>query len=134
MTHHIQELGLNLIPAEPRHRGFVISTWVRSAAESWKKKMPYSVVVNGESKAAESLYPLVHVLTSDGDSIHGWCCGSAGLLHYAYVPPELRGSGIGQLMVRFVCGPEVTYTRDSIWCRKMYTSNNFNPYKCLDIK
>jgi hypothetical protein len=132
LSHHIQELGLTLVPAEPRHRGFVISTWVRSAAESWKKKMPYSVVVDGESKAAERLYPYVHVLTSDGDSIHGWCCGKPGLLHYAYVPPELRGSGIGGLMVRAVCGPDVTYTRDSLWCRKMYTNSKFNPYRCLE--
>lgn len=37
-------------------------------------------------------------------TIHGWACGTEGLLHYVYVPRELRCLGVGRELISRVVG------------------------------
>jgi hypothetical protein len=100
-------------------------------------------------KLAERLVPLAMVLraeTEDGTSgqaCHGYCVGrgpekvvqSGGhetyipaVLHYAYLPPELRSLGLCKAMVTRLCGAgpiDVT----SFWPKRWPEHFHYNPYR-----
>lgn len=120
--------GLSLVRATNEHRAFIHGTWFRSYWQQSKGKLSHSVFADGEPRLIESCYGLCHVLTTDGSSIHGWVCGKMGLLHYVYVPTELRGNGFGSKMVLSLTGVGPDYTRENRWI-KQKVKGTFNPYR-----
>lgn len=104
------------------------------------KKIDRRIILAHEPRIAENSFNSTHVLTSDGDSIHGWVSGSlpktqgAGTLFYVYVPPELRGQGIASYMVLKACGERVEYTHSSPWCVRHLGKANYNPYKGMGME
>ena len=93
-----------------------MSTWVISASDAAARRgVRRSLAREREDDCAKLAYNdgMVYVLVDDVDEtvIHGWICGKAGLLHWAYVPPELRNKGIFVAMVRAICGRDVYHTR-----------------------
>lgn len=88
--------------------------------------------MSNEPRLAEKSLCMAHVLTTDGDSIHGWVCGKPGLLHYVYVPTELRNSGIGSALVLGQSGVRPQYSRESDWL-KLKIKGTYNPYRLTEI-
>lgn len=122
--------GLNIIRADKSHRGFIISTWVRSCWQTLRAsdKLAYSTYIGNEPARAEAHYSSAHVLSTDGESIHGWVCGIPGVLHYVYVPLELRGSGVGRSLVLAICGERFEHARENQWLKKVFPKSKLNPF------
>jgi hypothetical protein len=105
---HIDSVGeLGLRPKTDGDTPFVMATWIRS----------FSVYLNGRERKAVcrkyridadaffSHFPTVVLCsTSDADTIHGWACGSGDFLAWAYIPVDLRGYGIGKLVITEALG------------------------------
>ena len=90
---------------EDDHR-YVMATWMRSYGERVKcrrdvfsKHHPsYILRLIRQSRLLIACSP---DLTS---TIHGWCVGTHKMVHYLYVPPELRRKGLGKAMITNVMG------------------------------
>lgn len=100
---------MRLIPAQERHKNFILATMCKSGMVL----IPYLKkcgLANRLDKLCKTCLDsgLAHVLTTDGNSIHGYILGSSNKLDYIYVPPDLRGLGIAREMVSIVCGEEFT--------------------------
>jgi hypothetical protein len=126
-----------LMPAGEVHRNYVLSTWILSTVDSATKRGVRRSVCRIEEEAAAKTaleQGLVKVLVDHADDtvIHGWICGKQGLLHWGYLPPELRKLGLFKSMVRRVCGKNVQYTRKS----RSYRAPGYwvhNPYRVLEV-
>lgn len=44
------------------------------------------------------------VVLAHDKTVHAWACGELGVLHYVYVPPELRGNGLGAQLIALAVG------------------------------
>jgi len=125
--------------AKREHRSFVLSTWVRSYRDAFSKELQYDLIVKRESKFAEEAFDagLVFVDTSDGYSINGWVCGvyeRPSLLHWVYVPPELRGMGVASNLIKEILGSKPEVSR----CPKVLRNSKlpvgrWNPYRIMEI-
>ncbi len=91
--------GLALRAMEPSDRAFVASTWVRSYKDASLPK----AFLTGHSRVVDSLLSRVGatVLCDAGDTntLHGWACTEGQVLHYVYVPMELRKQGFAKLLI-----------------------------------
>jgi ribosomal protein S18 acetylase RimI-like enzyme len=128
-----------IIPARKEHRSFVLSTWIRSYREAFSKDLSYDTIHENESKFAEEAFDsgLVFVDTSDGYSINGWVCGvhdKVSVLHWVYVPPELRGMGVASKLIQETLGskPEVSRCPRSAKNSKLPVGR-WNPYRIREI-
>ena len=74
------------------------------------------------------------VLASEGGALHAWAAAdiASGSLHYAYVPPELRGNGLARQAIRAALGdayPDVIdVTHPWPWVSRRY---RWNPYPMM---
>ncbi len=93
----------------PEDRKFIVPTWVRSFADyaPWSRR----AVLNGHWSVCDAILDSddtrVVVLASDSAArtLHAWAVAtSAGALHYAYVPPELRGHGLARRAITAALG------------------------------
>lgn len=133
-----------ILVADHRHRSFVLSTWVRSVVDS--TDVDLAIVHAYEPKVAEANYDAgnIWVETSDGYAIHGWVCclkpkdGKPGLVHWVYVPPELRGLGVATKLILETVGvsPEVSKCLKSRKAKSPRKSKlplgKYNPYRVSD--
>lgn len=102
-------VDVTLRPMEPSDRACVISTWMRSAAERVRGQGPRRAFFAYEPRLAERVIDSAQVLIAcspeHASTIHGWCATSApGVVHYAYVPRELRRLGLAREMIRSALG------------------------------
>jgi hypothetical protein len=105
----------------PSDRGFVVSTWVKSSG----KRNHWRVVdriLDGGARV---------VVLATGGALHGWACTEGPVLHYAYVPPELRRIGLARRAIAEALGsyPDVVPVSHK-WPRKS-TRFRFDPYLIL---
>jgi GNAT superfamily N-acetyltransferase len=124
-----EELTLPVYPASKTHRSFILATWVKSYAPVLRKWLGDGIGLEEEAQQAETLWGQTLVCGSENDefTIHAWVCGSPGVLHYVYVPPDLRGKGIAGALIRHVCGHKFQYGRP--WpFRKEPSGGQYNPY------
>lgn len=86
--------------------GLIFATWMESARQLRNARLSifdkfYPDVVRSllETETAA-------VMTLEGkDAIHAWACGRApNLLHFAYVPKNLRGHGLGRAVIDATLG------------------------------
>ncbi len=90
----------------PSDRGFIASTWGKSYRERSRilgaafrdlhPRMVDGCLARGEARIVASEH-------SPG-TIFAWASGEPGLLHYAYVIPELRGHGIARALILATTG------------------------------
>lgn len=95
-----EELLLRRAADDDRPR--VTRDWIMSYRD--RAGCDWDTYVRGERAVVERRWGLVHVAYRTGSEIHGWICGEPGLLHYVYVPAELRRKGLARAMVHAVCG------------------------------
>lgn len=80
----------------PEHRGFVCSTWANG--QRGLRRGP-------AFRLANRLIDTTPVLVlASGRTVHAWACGDGDVLHYAYVPPELRESGVARRLITALFG------------------------------
>lgn len=83
----------------PSDRRFVVPTWsLSSTYGGLSKPQRFKLVDRILDGGARCI-----VLAEDA-TVHAWACGAEDALHYAYVPPELRGHGIAAKLIAFVLG------------------------------
>lgn len=80
-------------------RRYVVPTWAQSARYPRLSKAQRFRLVDVVLSRAR-----VSVLASDARTVHAWACSSDDVLHYAYVPPELRGHGLARRAIEHVMG------------------------------
>jgi len=82
---------------------FIVSTWVRSlmAPACWQSRDAYLTNMRKSAQVTLKRSARVVVLaSSDHDAtIVGWACGDDGVVHHAYVRPEIHTKGAGRAWV-----------------------------------
>lgn len=86
-------------------RRYVVSTWVRSFADNapWSKRLALASHWGVVDRVLDEGSRVV-ILGNDSGAVHAWACGSGAMLHYAYVPPELRGNGMARRAISALLG------------------------------
>jgi len=87
-------------------RRFVVPTWAQGARWSGLSKHERFARVDGHLAKGCRV-----VVLANGPTVHAWAAGAAGRLYYAYVPPELRGEGLGRRVITALLGgyPDVIH-------------------------
>jgi hypothetical protein len=111
---------LEIGPAKDEHRNFIISTWIRSYESELRKAHCYAGAQDfrldrgsysaGEGGVAERCWKESQVVTSptDGYTVHGWICTEGGHVYHIYIPPSLRGIGLGRGLLEAFAGTAYT--------------------------
>lgn len=91
--------GLAMRPMQSEDRAFVASTWVRSYRDASLPK----AFLTGHSRVVDSLLSRVGATVlcaaDEPSTLHGWACSEDHVLHYVYVPLELRKQGFARLLI-----------------------------------
>jgi GNAT superfamily N-acetyltransferase len=121
---------------EAGDRPFVAATWGKSYAPIARKMGMLSSVFYAEhprvvDATLERADVVVLCSQRVPSTIFGWACGEPGLLHWAYVVPELRGRGVGRRLIVAVTGVASTEAPLVISHRPARLSQRlvFNPYR-----
>lgn len=87
------------IPMELPHRGYVVGTWSNGQRYGMRvstAKRLVNRVLDSDARV---------IVFANGRTVHAWACGEgANILHYAYVPPELRKNGFLRKLVTSLFG------------------------------
>ncbi len=111
--------------AEPQHRNFIISTWLKSYRGQAKRQGIQELYDAHEPGIAESRWQDSLVVTDDGGfTVYAWVCGQQGSLWYVYVVPELRLHCLSAALIELACGALPDLARP--WPYK--TRLRINPY------
>jgi GNAT superfamily N-acetyltransferase len=124
-----EEITLPVQASTLTHRNFILATWVKSYLPTLRKWLGDSKALTlAEASCAETLWEQTLIVTSeDGFTVHAWVAGQPGVLHYVYVPPDLRGKGIARALIQHVCGHTFEYGRP--WpFKKAPNGGSYNPY------
>ncbi len=81
-------------------RRFVVPTWVRGSHYAVPMSRRWRLV----DRMLDEERVRVVVLATNDLAVHGWAAGSEGVLHFAYVPPELRGAGLAARAIATLLG------------------------------
>lgn len=97
---------------------FVYSTWLQSYQRRFRK-LPDRKYFKAQRERVDRIVQATRIACLPGaeSTIHGYVCGGPGLLHYVYVPFELRQQGLARWMVARVCGEKLTMTHFWPWAR-----------------
>jgi hypothetical protein len=110
---HVEWQGQQLLlrPATVTDRAFIFATWMRSYREQ-HRDVDYEQYHRCQVRRVERLWDRAHIVCREqaADTIHAWVCGSPGVLHYVYVPPNLRRKKLAETAVRAVCGHAVAFS------------------------
>lgn len=93
----------------PSDRRYVVPTWAKSShyavrlGDGRRLAMPLRERFALVDRILDAGARVV-VLGSEAGAIHAWACGAPDLLHYVYVPPELRGHGLARRAVTALLG------------------------------
>lgn len=86
-------------PMTATDRRYVVPTWALSSRyDGLSRRERFRLVDRVIDGGADVL-----VLAKDA-VVHAWACGDVGLLHYVYVPPELRGHGLARRLITELLG------------------------------
>lgn len=132
---------LKLVPARFSHKPFIRSSWIHSVSEQMDRAVKRPLLNDEEARAIDRSFHLCQSLIDpdEPEVVHAWICGRRGdddrpgLLHWAFVPLELRRKKIFTLMTAVVCGQDpVHYTRN---CKFVRFPRNYmyNPYRIGDV-
>ncbi len=80
-------------------RRYVVPTWALSAKYGGLERRDRFRLVDRLLDEGAPCIVLAH-----GSTVHAWACGAGDALHYAYVPPELRGKGLARRVISHVLG------------------------------
>ena len=80
-------------------RRFVAPTWALSSSYDGLSKASRFKLVD---RMLDGGAPVI--VLAEGATVHAWACGEAGVLHYAYCPPELRRHGIVRRLITSLFG------------------------------
>lgn len=108
-----------------RDRRYVVPTWAHgSRYDGMHRRDRFALVDRLLDAGARCI-----VLATDERTVHAWACGDDDLLHYAYVPPELRGEGLARQAITALFGeyPERIYVTHE-WPRAS-SRFRFAPYR-----
>lgn len=96
-------LALRAMTASDRR--FVVPTWAYGA--KWKGLSLNEKFARVDGILAEEGTRVVCL--AGGSTVHAWASGIGTRLHYAYVPPDLRGEGLARKVITELLGgyPEV---------------------------
>lgn len=126
-TLHIGGVELWLRQATEDDRARVTRDWIMSYAGRTRCD---NVTYNREQRrVVERLYPHVSVLGRGGSEVHAWVCAEPGLVHYVYVPAELRRLGFAKALVRAVAGERGEHTHRRPSGLSGFGGFTFNPYR-----
>lgn len=126
----------SVIQAEEVHRNYIISTWLLSAgSEAERRGVPRDDARAHEEDLAKSAlaagWVFVMADREDPSIIYGWVAGDRGILHWAYVPPGMRGQRVFTSLVAEVCGERLQFTRKPRGFRAG-PGWEFNPYRIAE--
>lgn len=82
----------------PEHRGYVCSTWARGQRLGLRTRPAFRLVNRVIDSGADV------VVLASGRTVHAWACGQDDVLHYVYVPPEIRGKGFARRLITSLFG------------------------------
>jgi len=83
-----------------RDRRYVVPTWGHgSRYDGMAKRDRFALIDRILDGGAR-----VVCLATDERTVHAWACGDADVLHYVYVPPELRGEGLARRAITALMG------------------------------
>lgn len=95
-------------PLTQADRRFVVPTWVKSVSHGPQQcrrllRATYGLAVD---RILDDPATVGVVLCSEAatSALHGYAVAAHGVLHYAYMPPELRGQGLARKAIRAVLG------------------------------
>lgn len=83
----------------PRDRRYVVPTWAQSARYGLSKRDRFRLVDRILDDGATCI-----VLATNDVTVHAWACGGHDVLHYVYVPPELRSVGLAKRCITLLFG------------------------------
>lgn len=86
---------------------FIMATWMRGYGHRvCERERPQAVKkYRIEADAFFAHFPTSIVCSPEReDTIHGWACGRGNFLAWAYVPVDLRGYGIGRVVMTETLG------------------------------
>lgn len=83
-----------------RDRRFVVPTWVHGSAYDIPIARRWRLV----DRLLDSGRTRVIVLATNDITVHAWAAASDGVLHFAYVPPELRRKGMASKAIALALG------------------------------
>ncbi len=90
---------------QPSDRAYIASTWARGSRYGLRTREAFRFV--------NHLLDIANVVVlANGRTVHAWAAGnSSDVLHYVYVPPELRGNGLAKHAITELLGdyPERIY-------------------------
>lgn len=75
----------------PRDRRFVVPTWAHGSRYDMALSERFRLI----DRILDGGARVVTLATSDV-AVHAWAAGDGDVLHYVYVPPELRGEGLAR--------------------------------------
>ena len=127
MTLDLLNAGLVLRAATHADHARITKDWLMSYAD--RARCSPDVYRAGQRALIERLLPLAHVLYRTGSEIHGWVCGAPGVVHYAYVPAELRRNGIARSMVLAVAGESGAHTHRRMPGLSGFANWHYDPYR-----
>lgn len=102
----VADIPMLLRPMQPDDRAFVGSTW----GKSYERFAPVCRAVylaehrRVIDRCLDDAATMVLAPEARPTTLFGWACGERGVLHWAYVVPELRKNGAAKLLVCAVTG------------------------------
>ena len=86
-------------PMLQSHRRYVVPTWANSADYDGMRRRDRFRLVDRILDGGADVFVI-----ANGDTVHAWACGDLGMLHYVYVPPELRRKGLARRLITALLG------------------------------
>lgn len=80
----------------PSDRGYVFKSWLRESR--YRPRGHRASIITGHLDTART------VVLASGPTVHAFACGSGETLHFAYVPFDLRGHGLGRRVITALFG------------------------------
>lgn len=69
------------------------------------------------------------VLATDERTVHAWACGEGNILHYVYVPDELRNKGCARRVITELLGEYADRINTThMWPGKAHARFCFTPH------
>ena len=114
-------------------RGFVVSTWLRSAKEHARVSRDVFWAHHGRlvDRLLGDSETIVACSAERTSAVHAWACVGHGQLHWAYVPPELRHQGIARALIGVALGGYPKRIEITQRCLLKSGRYVYNPYELL---
>lgn len=131
-----EETSISLRPAEESDLQYVVKSWLRSYWHDSDYARAQGRVYHVEHRRLvlrliQQGAVTVAAWSGDPDTIIGFACTRAGVVHYVYVREEFRRMGIAHLLVGPMASHPVEYTHRTSILRKLPlpAAWSFNMYR-----